>query len=508
MARQAETSLDKNVLESRSFLQLNYDPLVLSEANLDSVCTQFHGVEDEVPELGDLLRESIVKYCSVIDEKLTQIERFKSHNAVYRNTIYFIQKLATEDAANVPRVRWTKIELIKKVLLRFSLAYSVVSSEEARRELESLLAKTTIYLDDEEFNIVHSHAQRLLLAKAKLDEVTHKVFQYPSQQILEEIRIKYFKNYKAAEAYAHLHRRILFGMSILFLIFILRNIVSLWRSAQKLAEANSDLENKVRIRTLEVEKSKETIVQQQQKLIFSAKMSSLGEMAGGIAHEINTPLAVIAMRSDQLLECAQEGDLQPEDVTRSLEIIRRTTDRIAKIINGLRFFARDASKCSVQETSINSIISDTLSFCNERFSVHGVQLEFLDTTSGKIHIHCRSVEISQVFLNLLNNAFDAIVDLNDKWVRIELRDLDDYIEVSFTDSGLGIPEGVREKILQPFFTTKDVGKGTGLGLSIAHGIIEGHQGKLYLDLTSKNTRFAIVLPKTQQPAMPLSGIAS
>ncbi|MBY0315470.1 MAG: GHKL domain-containing protein [Bdellovibrionales bacterium] len=132
----------------------------------------------------------------------------------------------------------------------------------------------------------------------------------------------------------------------------------------------------------------------------------------------------------------------------------------------------------------------------------------MDETSGDIKIQCRSVEISQVFLNLLDNAFDAIHQLEEKWVRVELRDLDESIEMSFTDSGWGIPECLKDKIMQPFFTTKEVGKGTGLGLSIAHGIIEAHQGQLFLDSTSTHTRFAVRLPKQQGSLSAPSAAAS
>ncbi|MBY0315469.1 MAG: hypothetical protein K2Q26_08110 [Bdellovibrionales bacterium] len=349
-ARQAEATLDKDVLKSRGFFHLNYDPLVASEKSFEDVCSKLKSLENISPELAHALQDPITKYCLAAEAKLAQIERFKSHNAVYRNSIYFIQKLATEDAGRFQLSRRTPTDRLKKVLVRVSLAYSVVSTDDAKKELETLLVRTKEYSSNEDLDIIHTHARRLLTAKAKLDEITSSVLHSPSPQILEEIRVKYFKNYKSAEAFAHFNRRMLLGMCILFLLFILRNIVLLWRAAQKLAEANSDLEHKVHLRTRELEKSNETIIQQQQKMIFSAKISSLGEMAGGIAHEINTPLAVIVMRADQLMDCAQESELHPEEVVRSLEIIRRTTDRIAKIINGLRFFARDGSKCVVQES--------------------------------------------------------------------------------------------------------------------------------------------------------------
>jgi signal transduction histidine kinase len=100
-----------------------------------------------------------------------------------------------------------------------------------------------------------------------------------------------------------------------------------------------------------------------------------------------------------------------------------------------------------------------------------------------------------VALNLLNNAFDAIQSLEEKWIKISFSDIGDWVKIIVTDSGPGIPFDVQMKMMQPFYTTKEIGKGTGLGLSISKGIIERHNGRLYLDNTSPNTQFVIALPK-------------
>jgi signal transduction histidine kinase len=100
-------------------------------------------------------------------------------------------------------------------------------------------------------------------------------------------------------------------------------------------------------------------------------------------------------------------------------------------------------------------------------------------------------------MNLLVNAIDATETLGEKWVKIDLADKGDQIELSITDSGSGIPKEVQDKMMQPFFTTKAVGSGMGLGLSISNGIIESHQGKLFLDTTSPRTRFVFLIPKVQ-----------
>lgn len=240
-----------------------------------------------------------------------------------------------------------------------------------------------------------------------------------------------------------------------------------------------------------------TIKEQRAQIVASAKMSSLGEMAGGVAHEINTPLATMSMRLEQLEESVKDNSMNQEDILGSIRILQLTTERIGKIVNGLRFFAREGSGDSMQAFVVQDVLEDTLSFCQERFRNHGVELTYTPKNENPIKIKCRSVEISQVFLNLLNNSFDAIQTFEKKWIHIDITEKQSHVEISFTDCGQGIPQELQEKILQPFFTTKGVGKGTGLGLSLSKGIIEAHSGRMYLDKKCPNTRFVIEMPQCQ-----------
>jgi C4-dicarboxylate-specific signal transduction histidine kinase len=110
------------------------------------------------------------------------------------------------------------------------------------------------------------------------------------------------------------------------------------------------------------------------------------------------------------------------------------------------------------------------------------------------------VQISQVLLNLISNACDAIAERDEKWIRIGAERKNGLVSIYVMDSGTGIPETVREKMFQPFFTTKEIGKGTGLGLSISTGILDAHNGSLSIDSTKPNTCFVVQLPESQAPA--------
>jgi signal transduction histidine kinase len=249
------------------------------------------------------------------------------------------------------------------------------------------------------------------------------------------------------------------------------------------------------------ERAKQQIEEERLRSIHSAKMASLGEMAGGIAHEINTPLAVITTLSDQLAELA-EGRIQgtlSEPISDDLILghsstIEGTARRIAHIIRGMRIFARDGSTDAEVDFDLQEILGDTLALCTESLKAHQI---FLETRiPDAMIIRGRPVECSQVLLNLINNAKDAVRILESPWIRIEARRLTDQdkIEISISDSGRGVAPAVREKLFQPFFTTKPVGQGTGLGLGISKKIIERHGGDIRLDETSPNTRFVILLP--------------
>jgi PAS domain S-box-containing protein len=246
-------------------------------------------------------------------------------------------------------------------------------------------------------------------------------------------------------------------------------------------------------------KSDKIIHEQHQAMVASSKMSALGEMAGGIAHEINTPLAAIRTLSSQIEEVMTDDPLDKGMVIEMASKIVQTSDRIAKIVRGLRSFSRDGSHDSYSSVNVKQLIEDTLSFCHERFKNGGTDLIVdTDTFDSKTCFEGRETEISQVLLNLLNNAHDAISEHKEKWIKVSVTENANDLEIRVTDCGLGITPENQKKIFQPFFTTKEIGKGTGMGLSISSGIIKGHQGELFLDNQAPNTCFVMRLPKKQR----------
>jgi C4-dicarboxylate-specific signal transduction histidine kinase len=259
-------------------------------------------------------------------------------------------------------------------------------------------------------------------------------------------------------------------------------------------KVSEDRKLKLERSNLELENANKALEEQQKILAHSAKMSALGEMAGGIAHEINSPLAIITLHANMLERLHQRGALGPEQILTESKLIASTAKRIGEIINGLRAFAREGEKDPFEWKSLSDLLKDACLLCQTRFKSHEIDLQ-VSEVSPLLQIECRAVQIGQVILNLLNNAFDAVQNYPDKWVKIETVDLGESVQISVTDSGAGIPAEIIPKIMQPFFTTKEVGRGTGLGLSISKGIIESHQGSLFVDSSSSHTRLVIELPK-------------
>jgi signal transduction histidine kinase/integral membrane sensor domain MASE1 len=241
-------------------------------------------------------------------------------------------------------------------------------------------------------------------------------------------------------------------------------------------------EELVKQRTRELEISKV-------QLINSSKMASLGEMASGMAHEINNPLAIIQGKVKVISMMLEDLQISQPGIFTEIHKIKLTTDRIDKIVKGLRNFSRASNNDPFEPVPLQKLLDETLDLCSEKFKAHGIDLKI--KTIPQVSIMCRPSQISQVFINLLNNSSDAIEELKEKWIEIDFKLENNKVCIFFTDSGTGISEEIATRIMEPFFTTKEVRKGTGLGLSIAKSIVETHHGSLSLDHQHPHTRFVI-----------------
>lgn len=257
-------------------------------------------------------------------------------------------------------------------------------------------------------------------------------------------------------------------------------------AAENLLELNHELED--------------TLALKSQQLIEATRLASLSEMACGVAHEVNTPLSIISSKSRKIKRMitasAALSDEEKTNYYNDFSPIEMCIDRISKITRGLRTLSRDGSDDPFIRISLRNIIDEIVTMCQTRLANHEVEFTIHPFNKDLI-IECRQVQIGQVLLNMINNAYDAVENLKQKWITLSVEEDDNYIQISVIDSGTGIPDPIKAKLMIPFFTTKEVGKGTGLGLSISNSIANSHHGKFYYDDKSHNTRFVLKLPKKQ-----------
>lgn len=238
----------------------------------------------------------------------------------------------------------------------------------------------------------------------------------------------------------------------------------------------------------------EMLKERSEKFYGHSKFSELGMMSAGIAHEINNPLAVIQARTTQLLRVYNKPERQKE-VGDGLQQILQTSERINKTIQGVREFVHQDERVPLTDVSLKELFDNVLAFTGQRMKNHGISLRFYGLE--KLSLTCRKIQIEQVILNLLNNSFDAIEYLPNKWIEVSCHEKDGKIQIYFKDSGKGIPTEISNRMMEPFFSTKEIGKGTGLGLALARGIVEKHGGTLTYLPDCPHTTFLLELPKTQ-----------
>ncbi len=224
-------------------------------------------------------------------------------------------------------------------------------------------------------------------------------------------------------------------------------------------------------------------VEKEAQLIQASKMSALGTMASGIAHELNQPLNVIKVGSEFFIKMIDRGESIDKETSRTMaEEMSRYVDRASEIINHMKDFAR-VSDGTGAEININKPITDVFQVLNQQLILHQIDIE-LDLAKNLPPILADHNRLEQVFINLITNARDALEARGKTWKKIlKVRTFAEgkHVVAIVSDNGKGIPADIIDKIFEPFLTTKEIGAGTGLGLSISYEIVKDYGGEITVE---------------------------
>jgi signal transduction histidine kinase len=232
------------------------------------------------------------------------------------------------------------------------------------------------------------------------------------------------------------------------------------------------------------------------------RIEALSHMAGGLAHEISNPLAIIHGRaSDLMSRAAGDEPVSSLDVHKACENIVKTSDRAIRILRGLRGFGREASRDPMELASVYEIARYCMELQQSRFDDQNIEVR-LTLKPGIPPFLCREVQIGQIVTNLLNNAFDSIVQSHSvvRWISLGAKYLDGDIQLDVTDSGPGVDDQFKAHLMKLFFTTKELGLGMGVGLSLSRAIAQDHGGSLTLVPDTPYTCFRLILPIKESDA--------
>ncbi len=474
------------------------------------------------------INQTLAELKQAFNSKIQSVDRFAAANRALVESLAAFN-LAVNAAGVRERSTLRVVAAVNGVLAqpnaitRRGVEEAIAEAEAERRGLEPLARRAR---EIAETRIVEELAFRESIFTSSVGqriETLSRAIDHEFQRVVDngELYRVYLLFYSAG----------LLAVALLLLLRLVGSFTQIRRINRKLSDANEGLERRVAERTAALERALSQLKQQEAVLIQTEKMSSLGQMVAGVAHEVNTPLAYVkssmesvdgqlpklAELADQtavLLEMLRSESVDEATLARQFESVSALLDamrtnqvmpdlknlvkdgmygiaQISDLVGNLRNFARlDRSK--VDQFDVNEGVKSALAITKNTIKHKTVAKEL-----GAIPpIRCSPSQINQVLLNLINNAGQATHDDASGLitVRTGMRDTN-HVYIDVEDNGHGIPQDILPKIFDPFFTTKDVGEGTGLGLSIVYKIVEQHGGRI--SVASKvgvGTRFTVVLP--------------
>jgi len=476
------------------------------------------------------LNENLGKIAKAFTEKAELVENYKAVIDSSKNAL--LKTMSIADQPVVAGAKSGKIDARQKEFIRTldqvaaaASAYYLLEQDAQRKTLENSAIKMLALSDTaehEKANGMYDAAQELLKSEPVGQELLSRIEQLNSGPRLSGVLLSFNRELEAKLAEKERFR-------VYMIAYAAALLIGLGYLGIRIVAANESLERRVTERTSELSDALRHLKESEAQLIQSEKMSSLGQMVAGVAHEINTPLAYVnnslsavndrlpeiigaISNCEKLLAMLNDPNILPKDLNRQFALVSEQlgqisrhellgelaglvkdglygTTQVAEIVSNLKDFSRlDRSK--VSSFNVNDGLNSTLGLARHLLKSIKVNKQFLEIPA----ITCAPSQINQVFLNLITNAAQ-VLPLQGGEITLSTRIENDGIAIDVADNGTGIPPDVLPKIFDPFFTTKEIGKGTGLGLSISYQIIKDHGGRINVESqVGHGTKFTVWLP--------------
>jgi signal transduction histidine kinase len=538
-------SLDQDVvrdaLEARFAFASNYDQLAKEDFELRRLELESR---HRIPEFLTRseragVEQALASYAGMSEEREKLLERFKSESALLSNAIdYFPSLVSTVLRKTHDTELVNELNELRSLTLSLALENDPVVAESQLKSAASVLAMSqgklagTDQLERErERELMVADARAVGVHKGQTDQLLSQILELPVGQAHQEVSLRYQRAYLRAEQQALVFGHFVSGLALILLTLVACAGVRLRAAALGLSRANERLEAAVLERTAELKAEMLQRSRVEIELRQAQKLESVGQLASGIAHEINTPiqyvgdslyflreafgdvLRVVDAYDDLASRVAPDAPERPafaaiqrlaEEIdmlglrTEIPEAFERTSDgtrQVASIVSAMKTFAH----ASVEKAPIdlNAALKNTLIVARNEYKY----VADVETELGEIpEVTCNAGGVRQVFLNLIVNAAHAIGDRDQDAggrgvIRIRTELVGEHVLVSIADTGGGIPEAVRARIFDPFFTTKPPGKGSGQGLAISQSIVDQHGGRLWFETELEHgTTFFLQLP--------------